>query len=80
MKNGVRRHLFADSVVRFPYRNGELQVRGKPETVVANVPGGGRLRGGGHWPRDLAFSKDGTKLFISVGSHSNVDDTGNDPE
>jgi len=69
-----------DSVVRFPYRNGDLRASGKPETVVARLPGGGRLRGGGHWTRDLAFSKDGARLFISVGSHSNVDDTDNNPE
>ena len=67
-----------DSVVRFPYRNGDLQATGKPEVLVA-VPGGGRLRGGGHWTRDLAFSNDGARLFISVGSHSNVDDTDNNP-
>jgi glucose/arabinose dehydrogenase len=68
-----------NSVVRFPYHNGDLQAAGKPETVVAKIPGGGRLRGGGHWTRDLAFSSDGARLFISVGSHSNVDDTDNNP-
>jgi len=47
--------------------------------VVSNVPGYGRLQGGGHWTRDLAFSPDGQKLFISVGSRSNVDDTDNNP-
>jgi glucose/arabinose dehydrogenase len=68
-----------DSVVRFPYRNGDLKARGAAETVVPNLPSGGRLRGGGHWTRDLAFSLDGSKLFISVGSHSNADDTDNNP-
>ena len=29
------------------------------------------LRGGGHWTRDIAFSRDGKKMFVSVGSHSN---------
>ena len=69
-----------DSVVRFPYNSGEVKAGGPPETVVASVPGGGRLRGGGHWTRDIAFSKDGKKLFISVGSHSNVDDPDTHPE
>jgi glucose/arabinose dehydrogenase len=64
-----------DSVVRFPYRKGDLQARGAPETVVPDLPGGGLLRGGGHWTRDLAFSRDGKTLYVSVGSHSNVDDT-----
>jgi glucose/arabinose dehydrogenase len=68
-----------DSVVRYPYRKGDMQATGKPEIVVASIPGGGRLRGGGHWTRDLAFSNDGARLFISVGSHSNVDDSDNNP-
>ncbi len=42
------------------------------------MPGGGRLRGGGHWTRDVAFSHDGKTMFVSVGSHSNIDDTDND--
>jgi glucose/arabinose dehydrogenase len=47
--------------------------------VVPKIPGYGRLQGGGHWTRDLAFSLDGKRMFISVGSHSNVDDTDNNP-
>ena len=54
------------SVVRFPYRPGELQPAGPAETVVAGLPVGG------HWTRDLAFSADGMRMFVSVGSHSNV--------
>lgn len=68
-----------DSVVRYPYRNGDLKARGAAETVVASLPGGGLLRGGGHWARDLAFSRDGKKLYVSVGSHSNDDDTDGNP-
>ncbi|MGH6630483.1 MAG: PQQ-dependent sugar dehydrogenase, partial [Burkholderiales bacterium] len=60
-----------DSVVRFPYENGDLAAREPREVVVPNLPGYGRLRGGGHWTRDLAFSPDGKKLYISVGSLSN---------
>lgn len=67
------------SVVRFPYRNGDLKARGNPQTIVAEIPGGGRLRGGGHWTRDIAFSKDGKKMYVSVGSHSNNDDSDNNP-
>jgi glucose/arabinose dehydrogenase len=63
-----------DSVVRFAYKTGDLTASGKPETIVPDIPGGGRLRGGGHWTRDLAFSRDGKKLFVSVGSRSNNDD------
>ncbi len=68
-----------DAIVRFPYKNGDLQATG-PMQQLADLPGGGRLRGGGHWTRDLAFSKDGSKLFASVGSHSNVDDSDTHPE
>ena len=67
-----------DSVVRFPYSNGDLKARGAPQKI-ADLPGGGRLRGGGHWTRDIAFSEDGKKMYVSVGSHSNVDDTDNNP-
>jgi glucose/arabinose dehydrogenase len=67
-----------DGVVRFPYTVGDLKATGAPEHLF-EVPGGGRLRGGGHWTRDLAFSKDGAKLFVSVGSLSNVDDKDTHP-
>jgi glucose/arabinose dehydrogenase len=68
-----------DGISRFPYRSGDLKASG-PKQALAELPGGGRLRGGGHWTRDLIFSPDGTKLFASVGSHSNVDDTDTHPE
>jgi glucose/arabinose dehydrogenase len=68
-----------DSVVRFPYQNGDLKARGAAQKL-ADLPGGGRLRGGGHWTRDIVFSKDGTRMLVSVGSHSNVDDSDTHPE
>ncbi|MDB4982819.1 MAG: L-sorbosone dehydrogenase [Myxococcales bacterium] len=63
------------SIVRFRYVNGDLRARRTPPERIATLPGGGLLRGGGHWTRDLAFSADGKKLYVSVGSRSNVDDT-----
>ncbi|HWZ44556.1 MAG TPA: sorbosone dehydrogenase family protein [Candidatus Saccharimonadales bacterium] len=68
-----------DSVVRFPYRNGDLKARGPQQVIVADLPGGGRLTGGGHWTRDIAFSRDGKKMYVSVGSRSNNDDMDNNP-
>ena len=68
-----------DGIVRFPYRNGDLRARGKAERV-ADLSAGGRLTGGGHWTRDIVFSKDGSKLFASVGSKTNVDDETRVPE
>ncbi len=62
------------SVVRFPYHNGDLHASGPSEMIASDIPSGGRLRGGGHWTRDLAFAPDGRTLFVSVGSSSNNDD------
>jgi glucose/arabinose dehydrogenase len=56
-----------NSVVRFPYMSGDLKVRGAAETVVARLPSGSS-----HWTRDVVFSPDGAKMFVSVGSGSNV--------
>jgi glucose/arabinose dehydrogenase len=60
-----------DSVVRIPYRNGDTKAQTEPQTVVPDLPGGGRLRGGGHWTRDLVFSKDNRRMYVSVGSRTN---------
>ena len=62
-----------DSVVRFPYQNGDLQARGAAEHL-ADLP-----HGGGHWTRDIQFTSDGKKMFVSVGSASNVDDPDSSP-
>ncbi len=60
------------SVVRYPYRNGDLKARGKAEVIVRDLPGaGGRSVQRGHITRDIAFSKDGRQMFVSVGSASN---------
>jgi glucose/arabinose dehydrogenase len=63
------------SVVRFPYEKGDLKASAKPEVVVADLSAGGRLRGGGHWTRDVVFSADGARMYVSVGSRSNNDDS-----
>jgi glucose/arabinose dehydrogenase len=69
-----------DSVIRFRYRNGDVEASEPKQVIVPNVPGFGRLRGGGHWTRDIVFSKDGKQMFVSVGSRTNVSDTDNNPE
>jgi len=63
-----------NSVVRFPYKNGDLGARG-PAEHIADLPAGG-----GHWTRDLQFTPDGSKLYVSVGSASNVNDPDTSPE
>ncbi len=62
------------SVVRFPYTNGDVKARGAAQTIVSDIPSGGFLRGGGHWTRDVLFSRDSKKMYVSVGSHSNASD------
>ena len=63
-----------DGVIRFPYRNGDLKARGPAEKLSAELSEGGLLHGGGHWTRDLTFSPDGKKMYVSIGSKSNVSD------
>jgi glucose/arabinose dehydrogenase len=68
-----------DSIVRFPYRNGDTKARGPAETVIEEIPGYSRLHGGGHWTHDIVFSSDGKHMFVSVGSRTNDEDTDNNP-
>jgi glucose/arabinose dehydrogenase len=62
-----------NSIVRFPYRNGDLKARG-PAEHIGDVPAGHN-----HWTRDIQFTPDGKKMFVSVGSASNVDDPDTTP-
>lgn len=57
-----------NSVVRLPYKNGDLKATGPAEIIIPELPTGG------HSTRDVAFSPDGKKMFVAVGSRSNVDD------
>ncbi len=61
------------SVVRFPYKSGDLKASGAGETLIAEIPSGG------HSTRDLVFSKDGKQMFVAVGSGSNVNDPDTHP-
>ncbi len=62
-----------NGVVRVPYRNGMTRAEAKPQEL-ASVSAGGKLPGGGHWTRDIVFSPDGKRMFVSIGSRSNVTD------
>ena len=59
-----------------PVQKRRYQGAGGPaETIVKSIPSGReQVGGGGHWTRDLEFSRDGKTLFVSVGSRSNVSD------
>ena len=54
-------------IVRFPYQNGQVAATGKVEHIAKLPPGG-------HSTRNITFNRDGTKLYVAVGSESNVDD------
>jgi glucose/arabinose dehydrogenase len=57
-----------DSVVRFPYKSGDLTASGPAEMLVAELG----AATGNHWTRDIAFSADGKRMFVSVGSATSV--------
>jgi glucose/arabinose dehydrogenase len=61
------------SVVRFAYHNGDLKARGSSQKI-AELPGGS-----GHSTRAVTFSPDGKRMFVGVGSESNVDDPDSTP-
>ncbi|HTJ59201.1 MAG TPA: sorbosone dehydrogenase family protein [Devosiaceae bacterium] len=64
----------SNSVVRYPYKSGDLKAQGRPETVVADVPSTH------HWTRDIIFTPDTKTMFLSVGSGSNdAEDMGKRP-
>lgn len=56
-----------NSIVRFPYHAGDLKAGGAAEVIVPKLS----ATTNGHSTRDIAFSKDGRRLFIAVGSASN---------
>jgi glucose/arabinose dehydrogenase/cytochrome c5 len=62
-----------DAVVRFPYKNGDLKASGPAQHIV-DLP-----HGGGHWTRAVEFTADSKKMFVAVGSASNVDDPDTTP-
>jgi glucose/arabinose dehydrogenase len=62
------------NVVRFPYKVGDTKTAGPAEVIVKELPGFAQLTGGGHWTRDVDFSPDGKRMFVSVGSRSNNSD------
>ncbi|WP_263358337.1 PQQ-dependent sugar dehydrogenase [Acidicapsa ligni] len=69
----------ATTIQRIPYHSGDLHATGAPETIVPDIPGYAQLTGGGHWTRDIVFTKEG-HMLVSVGSGSNVDDADTHPK
>ncbi|NQE63782.1 sorbosone dehydrogenase family protein [Caulobacter sp. RHG1] len=66
----------ADAIVAFPYQEGATQITAAPRKV-ADLPGGPINH---HWTKNIIASPDGTKLYATVGSNSNVGENGMDNE
>jgi glucose/arabinose dehydrogenase len=62
-----------DGVVAFPYTSGARRITAPGRTLATFKPGG-------HWTRSLLPSPDGSKLFVGVGSSSNIGDNGPEAE
>lgn len=69
----------ATTIQRFPYKTGDVHAEGSAQTVVPDIPGYAQLMGGGHWTRDVVFTKDGRFMLVSVGSASNIDNPDTHP-
>jgi glucose/arabinose dehydrogenase len=65
-----------DGIVRFPYQAGQTSIAAAP-VAVAPLPGGPLNH---HWTKNIIASKDGTRLYATVGSNSNVGENGIDKE
>eukprot|EP01035_Chromulina_nebulosa_P002866 gene2866-3911_t len=65
-----------DAVVKFPYKSGDTKITAAP-VKVADLPGGPLNH---HWTKDLTASPDGSKLYATVGSNSNVGENGMEAE
>ncbi len=66
----------SDAVVRFPYAEGATKITA-PGVKVADLPAGPRNH---HWTKNIIASRDGTKLYATVGSNSNVAENGMEVE
>ncbi|MDB5617536.1 sorbosone dehydrogenase family protein [Tardiphaga sp.] len=66
----------SDAVVKFPYKTGDTKITAAA-VKVADLPGGTINH---HWTKDLTASPDGTKLYATVGSNSNVAENGIEAE
>jgi glucose/arabinose dehydrogenase len=65
-----------DAIVRYPYRDGETSITA-PGTKLTDLPGGPIDH---HWTKALVASPDGSKLYVGVGSNSNVSENGMEAE
>lgn len=62
----------SDALVRYTYRSGDTTLRGPPQKIV-DLPAGTLNH---HWTKNVVASPDGSKLYVTVGSNSNVGENG----
>jgi len=65
----------ADAIVKVPYQPGQTRITAQPEKVT-DLPAGINH----HWTKNILPSRDGTKLYATVGSNSNIGENGMDME
>jgi glucose/arabinose dehydrogenase len=65
-----------DALLRFPYRAGETEISA-PGVKVVDLPAGSINH---HWTKDVIASRDGSRLYVTVGSNSNAAENGIDKE
>jgi glucose/arabinose dehydrogenase len=65
-----------DRLLRFHYENGATAIKSQPIKVL-DLPGGTLNH---HWTKNVIASRDGSKLYVTVGSNSNVGENGMDQE
>ncbi|MFL6702332.1 MAG: PQQ-dependent sugar dehydrogenase [Paraburkholderia graminis] len=65
-----------DALLRFPYRAGDTQIT-TPGEKVADLPAGPINH---HWTKNVVASRDGQRLYVTVGSNSNVGENGIEAE
>jgi len=65
-----------DRLIRFPYKDGDTQIKAQP-TKVVDLPGGTLNH---HWTKNVIASRDGSKLYVTTGSNSNVAENGMEAE
>ena len=66
----------SDAILRFPYHSGDTKIDA-PGVKLTDLPAGTINH---HWTKDLTASPDGTKLYATVGSNSNVGENGIEAE
>src|SRR4029079_19000002 len=66
----------SDALIKLPYKNGATHATAPP-VKVADLPGGPLNH---HWTKNVIANRDGSRLYVTIGSNSNVGENGLDKE